>query len=121
MHATLLDALGNAMAELKVLLAICPPEAKQLITTSFREKTEAALQVGLMYANPQQGGKAYHQTKEVFRHAGLNGKDSEKDSVMQRFVFAASQEAAQEAAEAAQLKSQLEKLLQVKELMQKFA
>ena len=88
-------------------------EADKLITTSFREETLAALQMGVMSANPKHSSKAYHQTKRVLFLFAAKGKET---SLTQRFLSAASQEA-----ETAQLKSQLEKLLQVKELIQKFA
>ena len=106
------EQFGKTMVELHDLLANSPPEAKELITTSFREKTEAALQVGLMYAtNSKKASRAYMQTKMAFRRADIKGKGS----VMQRFVSAASQEEAQEAADAAQIKSQFQNLLEVKE------
>ena len=103
------------MADLHDLLANSPPEAKELITTSFREKTEAALQVGIKYLPNSDVGRAYRRSRMFFGRAGLKGKGS----AMQRFVFAASEEEAQEAAEAAQVKIQFENLLEVKEQMQR--
>ena len=93
------------------LLANSAPKAKELITTSLREKTEAALQVGLKYATSKGASQAYSQTKKAFRCLGVKGNCN----VIKKFNFEASKEAAQEAAEAAQLKSQLENLLEVKE------
>ena len=56
------------------------------------------------------------QPDKAFRRAD----EKLEGSVVERSVFAASQEAAQEEAEAAQLKSQLENLLEVKEQIQRF-
>ena len=40
--------IEDTMAELQALLANCPPEARQLLGTSFWEKAEAVLQLGHM-------------------------------------------------------------------------
>ena len=95
--ATMVITLGKTMAELHDLLANSRPEAKELITTSFREKTEAALQVGLKYATSKGASRAYSQTKTAFRCLGVKGGCN----VIQKFNFEASKEATQEEAEAA--------------------
>ena len=97
----LVVTLEKTMAELQDLLANCPQEAKELITTSFWEKIEAALQVGLLYAPLGRQTYLRRQAKALRREAAKHDENLEGNFGMQ-------------------VKTQLKNLREVKEQVKRF-
>ena len=74
----------NVLKNLFLLKGFPRAEENELITTSFREKTEAALQVGLKYATGNEASRAYRQTLKAVCCKGLCARHQKKQHKKQR-------------------------------------